>query len=299
MKSFPKLLLAGAAVLVVGLLYYFQSGDKKQLANVDDNTGSTTASKVTSTSDEQLAFTDSTGTTAAKTATKSKMSKEEILKSQDENPDYGTFERRYSEITARRNGQQLDVEQLWLASKQPNAWKPIDSIPDSLNLTDEEKNDGREFIEFSPMKLESLVAGDTLEIDMGKANKSFKAKINDAQSEDNGKNVTWTGTSVDENFPGRLTITKGDTLIVGGISTGDGHYEIQVQGNKGWIVSSSTLFKGVDEHVPVPQDLLDNPTNDVVHLPKDTVGGKKQLQKTLALIINTMQVTQTNKRNQK
>ena len=274
MKSFPKLLVAGAAVFVIGSLYYFQNSANKPLATVDDKSGSTTVSKVTSASDEQLAFAQSPGANAAKAATKSKMSKEEILKSQDENPDYGTFERRYSEITARRNGQQLDVEQLWLASRQPNAWKPVDSIPDSLNLTDEEKNDGREFIEFSPMKLESLVAGDTLEIDMGKANKSFKAKIEDAQSEDNGKNVTWTGTSIDENFRGRLTITKGDSLIIGGISTDDGHYEIQVKGNKGWIVSSSTLFKGVDQQITVPQDMIDNPPTGVVHLPIETFGGK-------------------------
>lgn len=269
MKPFPALFVAGVAALLIGSIYYFQSSANPPLADVSDSPDSNKVSERTSASEDPLT---TENTNKNNTSAEDQASIEDILQRPDENPNYATFKDRVYEVQARRNGQQIDPAQLWQASRQPNAWTPLDNAPDALNLTDEERNDGRKFIEFSPLKLESLVAGDTLEIEMGEAGQSFKAKIDAVRSEDNGKNVTWTGDSLDPNYPGHLTITKGDTLIVGGITTPDGHYELQVHGNEGWIVSSATLFKGVDQQIIVPQDLLDNPPKEVVYLPVETFG---------------------------
>lgn len=273
MQSFPKL-LAGAAVIVMGSsLYYFQSSEQQLLDEAPAPTSKQQPIEAQSPALNAIVSATQTNVNIkTKASTAAQLSAEDILEQPDSNSDYETFKDRFSEIRARRNGQEIDAVQLWQASQQPAAWQPLATPPDSLNLSQEEKNDGRSFITFSPLKLESLVAGDTLEIEMGHSNQSFTAKIEAARSEDNGKNVTWTGTSLDADFPGRLTITKGDTLIVGGISTPDGHYELQVHGDKGWIVNSATIFKGVDQQVTVPQHLLENPPKEVVYLPTETFG---------------------------
>jgi hypothetical protein len=269
MKPLPVLLIVGVAVVLLGSLHYSTLSETPSPADVSDNSDS---NKVPQTASLPMdAF-------AINTAGKSDKDEEnnaahdDILQRQDENPNFETFKDRVYEVQARRNGQPIDAAQLWQASQQPNAWKPLADTPDSLNLTAEEMRDGRRFIEFNPLKLESLARGDTLEIDMGEAGKSFKVEIDGVRSEDDGRNVTWTGDSLDANYPGHLTITKGDTLIVGGITTPDAHYELQVHGNKGWIVSSATLFKGVDQQIIVPEELIKNPPQEVVYLPVETFG---------------------------
>lgn len=270
MKPLHVLLIVGVAVILLGSLHYSQRGNDSSLTDVSD--GLDVNKTTTAASTNQLPIQSAESADKNKNSTDEKVSTEDILQRPDENPNYETFKDRLYEVQARRNGQPFDAAQLWQASQQPNAWKPLDNAPDSLNLTDEEKRDGRKFIEFNPMKLESLANGDTLEIDIGEAGKSFKAQINGVQSEDDGKNVTWTGDSLDANYPGHLTITKGDTLIVGGITTPDAHYELQVHGDKGWIVSSATLFKGVDQQIIVPPEMLKNPPQEVVYLPVETFG---------------------------
>lgn len=271
MQSVPKLLIAGAAILLVGSIYYLQSGEKNPLAETVSPSDASQTSNVAPTTNGSVVSSNAVKAKKAAAAS-TPTSVEEILESPDQNPEYPTFGHRLSEIEARRNGQKMDAAQLWAASQQPAAWKPLESAPDALNLTNEERNDGREFITFSPLKLESLVAGDTLDIEMAQTGQTFTAKIDQATSEDDGRNVTWTGRSTDPGFPGSLTITKGDTLIVGGISTPDGHYELQVHGDKGWIVNSATIFKGVDQQIIVPPELLENPPKEVVHLPAETFG---------------------------
>lgn len=269
MKSFPTLIAAGAAVLLIGAIYYFQGNEKKSSADVSIGADSTKASTIASGHD-QVAPQNANANTPANAKEINKGLNEDILQRPDSNPNFTSFKDRVTEVEARRNGRHVDPQQLWDAAQQPNAWKPLSGAPDSLNLSDVDKNDGRKFIELSPLKLESLVAGDTLDIDLGDASKSLKVNIDGARSEDEGKNVTWTGDSIDPNSPYHLTITKGDSLVVGGISTPDGLYEIEIHDGKGWIVSNATLFrKGTDEHITVPDELIKNPPKDAVVLPKD------------------------------
>lgn len=266
MKSFPALLAAGAAVLLIGSIYYFQSGEKKPIADASEGIESNNAPVIASAHNNNSALQGTNVDAPADTKT----ANDDILQRPDTNPNYGTFKNRVTEVEARRNGKRVDPQQLWEAAQQPNAWKTVSGAADSLNLSDADKNDGRKFIELSPLKLESLVAGDTLEIDMGDAGKALKVKIDGARSEDDGRNVTWTGDSTDANSPYHLTITKGETLVMGGLSTPEGLYQIEVHDGKGWIVSSATLFrKGTDQHITVPEELLKNPPKDAVILPID------------------------------
>ncbi len=78
-----------------------------------------------------------------------------------------------------------------------------------MNLSAEQKLDGREFIQINPLKIESLVQGDTLEITIQQANKTYTARIDQVISEGDGRNVTWRGYLDDVESPNSFTITRG------------------------------------------------------------------------------------------
>lgn len=183
---------------------------------------------------------------------------EEMLRLPDINSDYATFGDRVSEIRSRRNGQDTDVAALYAASQKAAAWQSVDSVSDQVPLTDEERFDGREFIQIDPLKIESLVPGDTLEIAIAQNNARYQARIDrvEVQLENN---VTWFGHL--ENVPGaendtNVVFTRGSSLLTAGITTPNGHFELEARNGEGWIASSATLFKEVDTVMEVPKDEL-------------------------------------------
>lgn len=184
------------------------------------------------------------------------MSVEELLTQEDVNPSYATFEDRVSTVVARRHGKAVDPVQLYESSKKESAWVALSEIPDTLNLTLDQKLDGREFIKIDPLKIESLVHGDTLEITIAQLNETYTAHITDVISEDEGRNVTWLGYLEGMESPNTLTITRGKELIVGGISTPNSLFSLQAHGDTGWIVDSATLFVGGDEPILVTPEMM-------------------------------------------
>lgn len=183
---------------------------------------------------------------------------EALMRAPDVNEEYPTFGHRISEISNRRNGQPVDVAALYAASQLPSAWQASDTLPDSFPLSEEDRTDGREFIAVNPLKIESLVPGDSLEIDISQINGHFIARIDRVQVQADN-NVSWFGHL--ENVPGlegqtQVYLTRGDNLIIGGITTPDGHFEIEARGTQGWIASGATLFKHGDELVNVDQEVL-------------------------------------------
>src|SRR5690606_10072724 len=152
------------------------------------------------------------------------------------NPDYATLGARANEIAARRNGQPVDLKALREALAQDTAWGPLDGVPPGLPLTAEEQMDGREFIRINPMKIESLVPGDSFELDIAQINRSFTAVIDEVQA-GNDNNVTWVGHLKDHENESRVVFTRGDSLIVGGMTTPNGHFEMETRGEYGWIAS--------------------------------------------------------------
>lgn len=185
-------------------------------------------------------------------------SQPDLLQRPDSNPAMATFANRISEITARRNGATQDVDALYSASQKSAAWSAADTVSAAFPLTDEERSDGREFIQIDPLKIESLVVGDTLDIDIGQINGHFTARIDRAEVQGND-NVSWYGHF--ENMPDGdnavdVVFTRSATLLTGGITTPSGHFELEARGNEGWIASSATLFKQVDTALAVPPETL-------------------------------------------
>lgn len=158
------------------------------------------------------------------------------------NSDYPTPESRLLEISARRPAQRLTQSQLMEALEMPTAWEQLQDVPEGLNLTSEERYDGREFIQFYPNKIESLVAGDTMEIPIWQLNETYEMKVERVEVHNDGS-VSWKGRLINFEKENQVSITKGETLTVAGITTPSGQYVLQAHGDKGWIASSDTLFK--------------------------------------------------------
>lgn len=183
------------------------------------------------------------------------ISAEEILQLPDANPDYATLGDRANEMAARRNGQTVDPRALQQAIAQNAAWGPLDETPAGFPLTAEEQMDGREFIQVNPLKIESLMPGDTFEMDIAQINRSFTAVIDQVQAGDNN-NVTWVGHLQNHKEESQVVLTRGDSLLVGGITTPEGHFEMEARGEQGWIANSATLFKTPDVLLQVPAEEL-------------------------------------------
>lgn len=199
----------------------------------------------------------------------------DVLAKSDDNPNFETFHDRFLDIQARRPGMELDPSELYEAMQQPDTWQASAEDASSYDLSDQEKNDGRVFINLSSMKLETMARGDEMKVKIPNTDIDFTATINDVRSDNAGSSVTWEGTSNDPYSNNRITITKGDTLVVGGIFTDNGLYQLEVKDGKGFIVDNATLFRhGQDQVVVVPKELIDNPPDEYVELEAETFGDK-------------------------
>lgn len=166
------------------------------------------------------------------------------------NPDYPTLAMRLEEMSARRNGRSFDPQAVMEALAAPGAWESAPAPGEKLSLSEEEMQDGREFIRFDRLKLETLVKGDMLELPVNQAGAVFKARITRARGNADGS-VTWRGTLMDDagpvvgedGTPYLVTFTSGDKVVSGGVFTPQGHFVIQAVEEQGWLAPSSTLFK--------------------------------------------------------
>lgn len=159
-----------------------------------------------------------------------------------------TLQARVDQMQARRNGQHFDPDAIKSAVQQPSAWQVDPSVADSLGLDDQERYDGREFIRFSPLKLESLMPGDEMEIPVAQQNATYQMVVDNVQVHDDG-NVSWTGHLKDFPLENQVSFTRGKDLTVGSITVPDKQFTLQAHGEMGWVVNSFTLFKGGDEHL--------------------------------------------------
>lgn len=255
-----KIIVSGLAITAVGALIYF--GNTHDRNSTSPASTSSVSSVSTPTMEKPANPIIQQNITAAAPALKKNsgsLSVEEMLRLPDTNSDYVTFGDRVSEINARRNGQETDVAALYKASQQPSAWQGADTVSDQFPLSDDERMDGREFIKVDQLKIESLVAGDTLEIEIAQNNGKYVARIDRVESQF-GNNVSWFGHL--ENVPGtendktNVTFTRGETLMTAGITTPDGHFELEARGGEGWISKSANLYKHEDTIIKVPKDEL-------------------------------------------
>ncbi|MDX1695000.1 MAG: hypothetical protein R3208_14640 [Ketobacteraceae bacterium] len=183
---------------------------------------------------------------------------DDLLSQPDPNAAYATFGDRIAELSNRRQGQSPDISAIHAALEETNAWTAMAEPSPDLSLTHQQRYDGREFISVNPAKIESLVPGDTLDIHIPQINGNFTATIHKAVAGIGGS-VNWEGRL--ENMPdsagaSQVYFTSSGPLIVGGITTPHGHFELEAHGNAGWIVSSKTLFKEPDTLIEVSEEEL-------------------------------------------
>jgi hypothetical protein len=166
------------------------------------------------------------------------------------NPDYPEFSMRMDEVIARRDGQPVDVAAIKAALQQTSAWQDDDSVAEELDLEPEERFDGRVFIRFNPMKLESLVAGDSMEIPLTQLQRTFTFMVDSVEVHDN-ESVSWNGHLTELDEDNQVSFTQGNTLTYAGITTPAGLFVLQTDSGKGWIAEASSLFKGECKSLPV------------------------------------------------
>lgn len=166
------------------------------------------------------------------------------------NPNYPTLALRLSEMNARRHGEDaFSPEDVMNALEQEEPWARRSEPGKNLNrLSEIELNDGREFIDFNPTKIESLMPGDKMKIAINDIAQVFDVEVSKVKIFDDG-NITWKGVIQGENG-GDVSITQSSEVTIGSVILQDTDYTIASHGTDGWIADSGTLFKIDDPNIP-------------------------------------------------
>jgi hypothetical protein len=163
---------------------------------------------------------------------------------------------RLETMQRRQQGKVYDPQQVAAAVERGTAWTPVSQVPTSLPLKPEEFTDGRQFIKFDALKMDTLMPGDEMWVRVKQDGPRYRVKIDSVEAHENGR-VSSYGHLMDlgerERFS--VTFTRGPSLTVGGMDTPDGHYELQAHGENGWIASSALLFKKHQDPIVPPEEL--------------------------------------------
>lgn len=159
-----------------------------------------------------------------------------------DNAQFPTLDQRIAELGELYPYREFSADEVLDLLAQTNAWESSATVPDSLPLTDEQKNDGRAFIELNPERFQVLLPGDTLELPLEKLGMHLQMQVDSREPLANG-GFTLHGHLVGSNEIMRVTITQGPGLSLAGIDTPQGHVVMQANDTHGWIASSETLFK--------------------------------------------------------
>lgn len=147
-------------------------------------------------------------------------------------------------MNARRPGRNYTAREVERAMARRDMWSSTEEVTtEKIPLEEEELHDGRQLVQFSPVKLESLQVGDRVAIDITEANTAYEVVIDRIQKHDYDS-VSWYG-HIDGNDGQRyqVSFTRGETLTVGGIDTPAGNFQLQAHDDAGWIASSGSLFE--------------------------------------------------------
>ncbi|MES2824629.1 MAG: hypothetical protein V4732_13575 [Pseudomonadota bacterium] len=163
---------------------------------------------------------------------------------------------RLTAMQERRPNIIFEPEEVAAAIEREVAWAPLKEAPKELPLTPEEFADGREFISLDSLKIETLMPGDRVRVPIKELGKEYEVTI-DKVEKHNDNSISWNGhIDVGDGQNYNATFTRGTSLTVGGMDTPDGQYQLQANGDKGWIASSGLLFKyhtdPIDPNAVVP-----------------------------------------------
>jgi hypothetical protein len=156
---------------------------------------------------------------------------------------YPRLQERLNVMHERRPEQKFDPTEVHQAMQRKNAWAARADVPTDLPLEEKALHDGRQFIHFDSLKLETLVPGEEVLVPIAETQREYAVKIESVV--DNGFGaLTWNGhIDTGDGTPYSVSFTRGPELTVGGIETPEGHYVVQAHGQTGWIASASLLFK--------------------------------------------------------
>lgn len=160
----------------------------------------------------------------------------------NQNADYPTLEQRIEEMQGRREGRQFAPQMVIQQMEQSDIWQESDEPGPALTLTDEERHDGRSFVQFEPLRIESLMAGDLLELPLPLEKTTYTLLIESVEVGDHG-DITWNGRIAEYSNDNQVTITQGKQLTVAGITTPLGQYVLEARQGSGWIAAGGDLFK--------------------------------------------------------
>lgn len=164
----------------------------------------------------------------------------------NENTSYPTLQARMTELESIYPNLTFEPNELVDLLAEPNAWQATALPTRDLPLTDEERNDGREFIELKPERLLVALPGDLLELPIEQLGLNMEMQVERRELLPNGGFVLH-GRILGSDEPMRVTLSQAPGLSIAGIETPQGHYVLQANDGHGWIASSDTLFKQ-DEH---------------------------------------------------
>ena len=159
-----------------------------------------------------------------------------------DNPQFPNLEQRIAELNHLYPYREFSSAEVLDLLAQSSAWESSSEIPESLPITDEQRNDGRAFIELNPERFQVLLPGDTLELPLEKLGMHLQIQIDSREPLANG-GFTLHGHVLGSDELMRVTITQGPGLSLAGIDTPQGHIVMQANDTHGWIASSETLFK--------------------------------------------------------
>lgn len=151
---------------------------------------------------------------------------------------------RVATMNARRPGRHFTAQEVARAVARRDMWSSTDAVAtEKIPLEEEQLHDGRQLVQFSPLKLESLQAGDRVAIDITEANTAYEVVIDRVKKHDYDS-ISWYG-HIDGNDGQRyqVSFTRGESLTVGGIDTPAGNFQLQAHDDAGWIASSGSLFE--------------------------------------------------------
>lgn len=177
---------------------------------------------------------------------------ESVYRRVNENEQYPNFSDRLEAYNKFFPSRQYSLNDVLRAMRQINAWKPAKlEKTEKLLLKDASRNDGREFISFDRFKVETLLPGDTLKLPIENLDVELTMEVDTIELQQAGS-VTWLGHLVD--YPtAEVSITQGEGLTLGAIHFPKEHFAFQVNGDVGWVASSSTLFKESEVDYLLPE----------------------------------------------
>lgn len=229
---------------LLGIVINHYMGSSVQQTNVAEEVGQPAANQTMTNDSAFPQITESSNTKAKKSANSKKVSE-----------NYNYIQERLDIMRERRPNDVYDEKAVAEAVARTDAWAPLKEIPKDLPLNKEDLADGREFIKFDNLKLETLVPGDNLHFAINETGQQYDVNIDDVETLDENR-TTWRGhIEGTDGHNYEVSLTHGPKLTVGGIDTPDGQYIVQANGDNGWVASSARLFK---RHVdPInPKDVI-------------------------------------------